>query len=80
MARISLPIFGLTCGGGGATTVERVLLRAPGVSFAYVNPATEMAYVEYDPEQTEPRKLQRAIESAGYRTLLPARFAKSGAP
>ena len=70
-ARATLPILGLTCGGGGALAVELALQEAPGVLRAYANPATEMAYVEYDPEQTDLDALQAAIEQAGYRTILP---------
>ena len=70
-ARVTLPILGLTCGGGGALIVERALRQAPGVLRAYANPATEMAYVEYDPEQTDLDALQAVIEQAGYRTILP---------
>ena len=70
-ARVTLPILGLTCGGGGALSVERSLLRVPGVIWAYVNPATEMAYVEYDPEQTNQEALREAVEWSGYRTVLP---------
>jgi len=69
--RVTLPIAGLTCGGGGALTVERALVEVPGVIRAYVNPATEMAYVEYDPRQTSLTELNKAVESAGYRTALP---------
>ena len=70
-ARVTLPILGLTCGDGGGAMVERALEESPGVLRAYANPATEMAYVEYDPEQTDLDALQEAIEQAGYRTILP---------
>ena len=69
--RVTLAIFGLTCGGGGALSVERALQRLPGVIQGYVNPATEMAYVEYDPDQTDLPALEKAIEWAGCRTILP---------
>ena len=52
--RITLAIYGLACGGGGALTVERSLARTAGVLRAYVNPLTEIAYVEYDPAMTDP--------------------------
>ena len=70
-ARATLPILGLTCGGGGVLAVELALQQAPGVLRAYANPATEMAYVEYDPGKTDLGALERAIEQAGYRTILP---------
>jgi len=70
-ARVTLPIIGLACGGGGALTLERVLQRMAGVVRAYVNPATEMAYIEYDPDRIDLPALKSLIESAGYRTALP---------
>ncbi len=69
--RVTLPIAGLMCGGGGALTIERALQQVPGVIRAYVNPATEMAYVEYDPDLVGLDELKEAIESLGYRTVLP---------
>lgn len=71
-ARLTIAIYGLACGGGGALTVERVLVRSRGVLRAYVNPATEMAYVEYDQVQTDPRQLVAAVESVGFRAGEPS--------
>jgi P-type Cu+ transporter len=64
---IRIPIFGLTCGAGGMAAVERELARVPGVVDAYGNPATEAAYVTYDPAVVGVAELRRAIERAGYR-------------
>ena len=64
---LHLPVHGLGCGGGGATTIERYLARQPGVLRAYVNPATEIAYVDYDPAATDAVRLAQAIERTGYR-------------
>lgn len=69
--RLTLSIYGLTCGGGGALTAERALTRRPGVLRAYVNPATEMAYVVYDPAKVSPRDLIIAVESVGLRADEP---------
>lgn len=66
MQRVTLPVYNLGCAGGGALTVERVLQQTPGVGYVYVNPATEMAYVEYDPSQVETDALTTAIESVGF--------------
>ena len=63
--RVTLPIYGLSCGGGGALTAERALARLPGVLRAYVNPAMETAYVVYDPTSVSPRDLVAAIASVG---------------
>jgi hypothetical protein len=60
-----MPIYGLACGGGGALTIERVLQRVAGVRLAYVNPATEMAYVEYDPALCGPGNLLVLADCVG---------------
>ncbi len=64
--RITLSIQGLACGGGGALTVERALEKVYGVAQAYVNPATEMAYIEYDADLTDPELLVAAVERMGF--------------
>jgi cation transport ATPase len=64
--RITLPIYNLGCGGGGSLTVERALAKAPGVTQAYVNPATEMAYVVYDPALANPEQFAAVIDRMGY--------------
>jgi copper chaperone CopZ len=66
--RVTLAIYGLSCGGGGALTVERALARLKGVRSAYVNPATEVAYVEYDPAIADAADLVRAVANAGFRS------------
>ena len=71
--RLTLPIEGLGCGGGGALTIERALLKLPGVHRAYVNPATEMAYVEFDTRRCSDADLRRAIERAGFGVEAPRR-------
>jgi copper chaperone CopZ len=76
--RATLPIVGFACGGGGALTIERLLERQPGVVRAYVNPATEMAYVEYDGSQTDVAALGKVIESAGHKAVLPTAGAREG--
>lgn len=65
---LTVPVSALSCGGGGALTVERGLARLPGVLRAYVNPATEMAYVVYDADQTGPKDFVQEIERLGFRT------------
>jgi hypothetical protein len=69
--RVTLPIFGLTCGGEGALTVEKSLTRAAGVERAYVNPLTEMAYIEYDPIITNPQVLSDVVRGVGFRAGQP---------
>jgi cation transport ATPase len=64
--RVTLPIYNLGCGGGGALAVERALARDSGVVQAYVNPLTEMAYVVFDPALTTIEQLTRVIDRLGY--------------
>ena len=63
---ITLPIYNLSCGGGGSLTVERILMHTPGVIQVYVNPATEMAYITNDPNQATPDLLADVIDRAGF--------------
>lgn len=66
--RITMAILGLACGGGGALTVEQSLSRETGVLYVHVNPATEMAYVEYDPRRVDAGRLAAAVTRVGFRT------------
>ena len=66
-ARVTIPIFGFACGGGGSLVAERALARLAGVIRVYVNPATEMAYVEFDPVLATPQQLVAALEVVGFR-------------
>jgi copper chaperone CopZ len=69
--RVTLEIHGLGCGGGGVLSVERALSHVNGVRRAYVNPATEMAYVEYDPDVVDSLTLVRTIEKTGLSVQAP---------
>ena len=69
-SRITLPIEGLACGGGGALSVERAIARIPGVARVYVNPLTEMAYVEFDSTVCSPDAIEAAVMRAGFRSRL----------
>ncbi len=68
---VTLPIDDLSCGGGGALIVERALAHTPGVTHSYVNPATEMAYVEYDPTKSNIERLVEAVRHSGFRAGVP---------
>ena len=68
---LEIPVFDLGCGGAGASMIERELAATDGVLRAYVNPASETAYVDYDPAEVDPAHLVLAIERAGYRPGVP---------
>lgn len=68
---LPIPVYGLGGGGAGRGTIERELAATEGVLSAYVNPATETAYVDFDPAETDPWVLARAIKRAGYRSGPP---------
>ncbi|MEO6528292.1 MAG: heavy metal translocating P-type ATPase [Gemmatimonadaceae bacterium] len=65
--RIDLPITGMTC-AACASRIERALAKAPGVTKAGVNLATQRATVEYDPAATGVRALMDRVKDAGYGT------------
>ena len=64
--RLRLPLYNLGCGSGDAITAERILARQPGVIEVYANPATEAAYIVYDPALTTPSHLSQVIQQAGF--------------
>ncbi len=72
-AKVSFPVIGLSLGGCGALTLERVLARLDGVLRVYVNPAIENAYVDYDPERITPARIASKIRELGYETEVRAR-------
>lgn len=65
--RVTFPILGFAYGGGGSLAAELALARLAGVIRVYVNPATEMAYVEFDPVLASTPKLATALEAVGFR-------------
>jgi P-type Cu2+ transporter len=67
---VRIPLPGLGC--GEARLVERDLSALSGVVRAFVNPATETAFVDYQPDKTDLALLVRALQRAGFRTGPPA--------
>lgn len=63
--KIAIPIRRLGC-ASSAHVIERSLANARGVLDAYVNPAFEVAYVEYDADRCDPRDLATLLGSMGY--------------
>ena len=68
---VSIPVFGFSCGGGGARTVERVLSRLPGAAEVYVNPATALAEVDFDPDRLTVADVCAGNSRSGFRPGKP---------
>ncbi len=64
-ARITLPVEGMTC-GACAVTVQKRLLKEPGVKEAAVNYATGKSTVTIDDSRTSVAILVSAVRDAGY--------------
>ena len=73
---ISLPIEGMTC-ASCVSRVETALCDLPGVT-ASVNLATERAEIAFDPAQTAPAELAKAVQAAGYDVAHESRELKIG--
>jgi Cu+-exporting ATPase len=67
--RVTFQLIGMTCPGSEALQVEREIIRVPGVTRAYVNAATEKAYVDYDADRCTPEGLIAAVERAGFKAV-----------
>lgn len=62
----TVPLQSLGCGSTGRPVIERGLRELPGVIEAWVNPMTEMAYVEFDPAQCCEEDVSAAVRATGY--------------
>lgn len=67
--RVMLEIFNLTC-SSDALRLEHDLAMVPGVTRAYVNPATEMAYLEFDPARVSLETVIAAVRRSGFDAAL----------
>lgn len=64
-SRTALPVSSRVC-GGEFQTIERILSDVEGVITVSMNPASEMAYLEYDPTQTDPKALFAVLKRSGF--------------
>ena len=64
-SRTALPLSSQVC-AGESRSVLRTLSDVEGVLALLVNPATEMAYVEYDPIRTDPDALFAVLQHSGF--------------
>jgi len=60
-----IKISGMHC-TACAQTIEKALLKAKGVDKAVVNFTTETAYIEYDDNKADDKRLSEIIEETGY--------------
>ncbi len=74
-----LPLLGMSC-SACAVRIEKALNKAEGVENATVNFATTRATVQYDPAQTDPKKLREAVRNAGYDAIVQEPTSAGGAP
>lgn len=65
----TFPVTGMSC-ASCAARIDKTLNHQPGVEKASVNYASGMATVEYDPSQSSPEALQKAVQAAGYDLLV----------
>ena len=65
LARVALPVRGMTC-GACATRLEKALGLVPGINSAAVNFAVERADIAYDPAQLAVPAIAEAIVRAGF--------------
>jgi cation transport ATPase len=70
-ARVTLALRGLSPDDRGALALKQALVQYPGVRYAYVCAATEMAYVVYDSTQVRPDQLVSVVERAGFHAETP---------
>jgi Cu+-exporting ATPase len=63
--KTQIKISGMHC-AACAQIIQKALLKAEGVTEARVNLTTEIAYVEYNDEQTSEEKLKEVIKNTGY--------------
>ncbi len=70
ITRITLNVYEMSC-ASCVQTVEKALLKTPGVLEAKVNFANEKAYVSYAADYTTPEKLIDAVIGVGYHAALP---------
>jgi copper chaperone CopZ len=71
--RLTLAILDCPTQDEATADLTQALEGVPGVIRAYVNPSTEMAYVQADPSLVDAEVLVRAVGRAGCRAGTPTR-------
>lgn len=65
----TIPVLNMGC-AACATRVEKVVQSEKGVANASVNFANATLNIEYNPSETNPLELQKAVQNAGYDLLV----------
>jgi P-type Cu+ transporter len=68
LKKAELKVTGMVC-ASCVSAIEKSLMSLGGVTEAKVNLATEMAYIDYDPEKVKIGDLEKAVRDAGYEVL-----------
>lgn len=66
MARIEIPVKGMTC-TGCERKLQAALGRLEGVSAVEADHGAARVRISFDPEQVDKQRLRAQIEKAGYR-------------
>jgi Cu+-exporting ATPase len=72
LARVELPITGMTCANCAANVSRALNKKVPGVVSAEVNFATERASIAYLPNALSIEEIVAAVERAGYGAIVPS--------
>ncbi len=62
---LTVPILGMHC-ANCATTIEKSLVKLPGMGQVGVNLSTEKAMLEFDPEQVSGKQILEQVRGVGY--------------
>ncbi len=65
----TFPVTGMSC-ASCATNIENTFKHQPGIAHAAVNFASNTLFVEYNPENTNPEKLKKSVQSIGYDLIV----------
>lgn len=65
MARVEIPVQGMTC-GGCERSVQAALAQLEGVSGAEADHTAARVRVSFDPDEVDEQRLRAQIDEAGY--------------
>ncbi|NQV37976.1 MAG: cadmium-translocating P-type ATPase [Candidatus Marinimicrobia bacterium] len=65
----TFPVTGMSC-ASCATNIENTVKHQPGIAHAAVNFASNILFVEFNPEIVNPEKLKNSVQSIGYDLII----------